>query len=90
MIFQLQTVFEGQSVNTPETGHLETDKYGIQVPVGFNAHIDGVPVSEFMLHYGTGGTPWITVIDKTGIVRYNDFAPATAAVLERLIDPLRE
>ena len=82
-------MFEGKSANTAENGPKETDKYGIKVPVGYDAHIDGVPISTFMLHYGTGGTPWITVIDKKGIVRYNGFAPAKAADLTQLIDPLR-
>jgi hypothetical protein len=89
VLFHLQTVFEGKTVNTAESGSKETDKYGIKVPVGYDAHIDGVPISTFMLHYGTGGTPWITVIDKKGIVRYNGFAPARAEDLAQLIDPLR-
>ncbi len=89
MLFHLQTVFEGRSTNTVESGPQETNKHKIKVPVGYDAHIDGVPISTFMLHYGTGGTPWITVIDKKGIVRFNGFAPAKAEVLVQLIDPLR-
>jgi hypothetical protein len=27
----------------------------------------------FMDRYETGGTPWVIVIDKRGIVRYSDF-----------------
>jgi hypothetical protein len=27
----------------------------------------------FMDRYETGGTPWVIVIDKGGIVRYSDF-----------------
>ena len=82
-------MFEGQTTNTAERGPQETDKYGIKVPVGYDAHIDGVPISTFMLHYGTGGTPWITVIDKEGIVRFNGFSPAQAEKLAQLIDSLR-
>ena len=26
-----------------------------------------------MQHYKTGGTPWVVVIDSTGIIQYNDF-----------------
>ena len=90
MIFHLQTVFEGESRNTPESGPLETDKHGIKVPVGFDAHIDGIPISEFMLHYGTGGTPWITIIDRKGIVRHNGFIAATPQPLIAIVDALLE
>lgn len=29
--------------------------------------------SALMRNYRTGGTPWVIIIDKDGIVRYNDF-----------------
>ena len=40
--------------------------------------------------YGTGGTPWSTVIDKKGIVRFNDFTPKSVDTLTDLIDQLRQ
>jgi len=30
--------------------------------------------SELIRSYRTGGTPWTVIIDRKGIVRFNDFA----------------
>ena len=88
IVFHLQTVFEGASTNTPERGPEEARKYGIQVPVAFDAHVDGARVSSFMAAYGTGGTPWSVVIGKDGVVRFSDFTP-DGDTLARVIEGLR-
>lgn len=41
------------------------------------------------VRYGTGGTPWSVVIDKSGIVRFSDFTPDSAQVLAGLIERFR-
>jgi hypothetical protein len=89
VFFHLQTVFEGEKANTPERGPREAAKYG-KTPVAYDAHVDGARVSVFMHRFGTGGTPWTTVIDRKGKVRYNDFTAADADRLARLIDDLRK
>jgi len=89
VLFHLQTVFEGHASNTVERGPKEARKHGITVPVGYDAHVDGIPLSTFMLRYGTGGTPWSVVIDKFGIVRFSDFTPEDPAILAQLIERLR-
>ena len=43
--------------------------------------------SQLMQRYRTGGTPWVVVIDRDGIVRYNDFH-LTPAEGVKLIDRL--
>jgi hypothetical protein len=88
VFFHLQTVFEGESSNTPERGPKEAKKYNIKVPVGYDAHLDGDPTSVFMRTYGTGGTPWTVVIDKTGVVRHNAVT-SDEKTLRKLIDRLR-
>ena len=89
VLFHLQTVWEGQHTNTPERGPRETKKYDIQVPVGFDGHVDGARLSVFMSQFGTGGTPWSIVIDKKGVIRLNEVTP-DAAKLTRLIDQLKK
>ena len=86
--FHLQTVFEGHSTNTAARGPKEARKHGIDSAVGYDAHVDGIPLSTFMLRYGTGGTPWSIVIDKAGIVRYSNFTPDDPDTLARIIDNL--
>ena len=90
VLFHLQTVFEGHSTNTAERGPKEARKHNIAVPVGYDAHVDGIPLSTFMLRYGTGGTPWSVVVDKSGIVRFSNFTPADTDVLADLIQRLRD
>ena len=88
VFFHLQTVFEGESANTPQRGPNEAKKYKIVVPVGYDAHLDGERTSVFMHTYGTGGTPWTVVIDKKGIVQHNAVTP-DAKTLTKLIESLR-
>jgi hypothetical protein len=42
-----------------------------------------------MGRYRSGGTPWIVIIDKKGIVRFNGFHLSPAKAI-RLIDQLRK
>ena len=46
-------------------------QYELTIPVGQS----GTPSarSKLMVNYRTGGTPWTVIIDRNGIVRYNDF-----------------
>ena len=89
VIFHLQTVFEGQSANTPQRGPRETEKYGIKSPVGYDAHLDGERTSIFMRTFGTGGTPWTVIIDRRGIVQFSQFTPGKAQELIGRVDSLR-
>ena len=90
VIFHLQTVFEGHETNTPERGPREAKKYKVQVPVGYDAHVDSETSSAFLEQYGTGGTPWTVIIDKNGIVRVNKITPGDVDGLARTIQKLRD
>lgn len=89
VFFHLQTVWEGQSANKPGTHAGIAKRYGIKVPIGYDAHIDGARLSITMQRFATGGTPWTIVIDKKGIVRFNAGTPPDAGQLTRLIEKLR-
>lgn len=88
VLFHVQTVFEGKRQNTPERGPKETAKFEIAVPVGTDARVDGSRVSMMMHRFGTGGTPWTIVIDKKGVVQFNNFTGSVKTLTE-LIDGLR-
>ena len=90
VLFHLQTVWEAEGVNTPERGPAVARSHGIDVPVAYDAHVDGARFSTFMYAYGTGGTPWSVVIDKDGRVRFSSFTPANPQRLATLIDGLRD
>ena len=83
----VQTVFEGFSTNTAQRAWDTAREYGLDIPVGHDGS-DGRR-STIMRRYRTGGTPWVIIIDKKGIVRFNDFhVPADRAHV--IIDRLRD
>lgn len=82
----VQTVFEGFETNTPEKAKATADQYKLTIPVGHSGSEKAR--STVMERYRTGGTPWVTIIDREGIVRYNDFhiEPKEAIeMMERLL-----
>lgn len=67
----IQTVFEGYASNTFEHAKQVAQKYKLTIPVGQSG--ENGTRSKVMTHYRSGGTPWVVIIDRDGIVRYNDF-----------------
>lgn len=67
----IQTVFEGFGTNTFKRAGEVAKQYGLDIPIGHSGQ-RGAP-SAFMRRYRTGGTPWTILIDRNGVVRYNDF-----------------
>ena len=83
----VQTVFEGFGTNTAGRAKKEADRYGLTIPLGHDAG-RGNTGSRVMKRYRSGGTPWLVIIDKDGIVQANGFhIPATQAIA--LINRLR-
>jgi thiol-disulfide isomerase/thioredoxin len=71
----IQTVFEGQEVNTFDRLRKNQRRYGLHVPFGHavadSASVDAVP--PIMEAYRSGGTPWFVVIAPNGRVVYDGF-----------------
>ena len=67
----IQTVFEGYSSNTFEHAKQVARKYKLTIPVGQSG--EKGTRSKVMTRYRSGGTPWVVIIDRDGVVRYNDF-----------------
>ncbi len=70
----IQTVFEGKSTNTSKRALETAQKFELGFPIGHAV----TPAKDrehpqIMSDYRTGGTPWTVIIDRTGIVRANDF-----------------
>jgi len=83
----VQTVFEGFSTNTRDRAWETAREYKLTIPVGHSGTDNRRSV--LMQRYRTGGTPWVVVIDKKGIVRYNAFR-ITPDRAQNMIDELRK
>jgi len=83
----VQTTFEGYSTNTAAAAWRTAEKYSLKIPVGHSGS-NGNP-STLMRRYRTGGTPWAIIIDRDGVVRFNNFRIEAADAIT-LIDNLRE
>jgi len=82
----VQTTFEGFHTNTAANALQTARRYDLDVPVGHSG--TGGNRSRLMRDYRTGGTPWTIIIDRNGIVRFDDFR-ISADRAERLINRLR-
>jgi len=67
----IQTVFEGFGSNTPNKVPAMAKRYDFSFPMGHSG--TKKKESALMKGYRTRGTPWTIIIDKDGMVRYNDF-----------------
>ena len=67
----IQTVFEGFMVNSVNAAKDIIKKYSLTMPIGHSGSSE--QRSKFMQNYKSGGTPWTVIIDKNGMVRFNDF-----------------
>jgi len=83
-IAAIQTVFEGFSTNTQDAVRELQQRYELPVVMG---HDPGdskgeIHISDTMMKYRTGGTPWLVLIDPEGVVAFNDFRVDTAKLIE--------
>ena len=82
----VQTTFEGFSVNSAQVAETVGRRYDLKIPIGHTGS-DGKR-SGLMERYRTGGTPWVIVIDRDGVVRFNDFylpPEEGAKLIDRLV-----
>jgi len=75
----IQTTFEGHQVNTKEKLAPVAKRHELSIPFGQSAGDSGTP--EIMKKYRTGGTPWIVLIDKKGIVQFDGFHAAPKGMI---------
>ncbi len=86
-IVAVQTTFEGYSYNGFQQAKATAQKYELKIPVGQSG--SRKKPSTLMKNYRTGGTPWVIIIDKEGVVQYNNYHIHPAAA-EYLIEDLKK
>ncbi len=79
-IVAIHTTFEGFSQNGARQAKEVARRYDLDIPVGQSG--TRAQRSRLMANYRTGGTPWTIIIDKQGIVRYNDFHISPEGAIE--------
>jgi hypothetical protein len=72
----LQTTFDLAEYNTYEAAREEVESWHALGPVAQDASIDGDPLT--MRNYRARGTPWTTIIDRGGVVRFSGPTPSAA------------
>ena len=89
ILVKIHTVFEGhghQSVHRLKKYLIDK---GVTMPVGVDRHLDGDYLPETKKRYKTSGTPELVMIDRDGMIRFQQFGffdPADAELyLESLI-----
>ncbi len=71
----VQTVFEGDSVNTWDNGLAELDEFEVQGSYGYDLGPDEGGPPETMLMFETQGTPYTVIINRKGREKISDFTP---------------
>ncbi len=80
-VVTIQTTFEGFGVNSGQVLNEIAEKYDLTIPVGHNGW-QGKP-SPLMFEYQARGTPWVVIIDKSGMIRFSNFflKPAKSRIM---------
>ncbi len=69
----LHTVFEHHEAMTPVSLRAFAHEYRLDVPIGIDAHEDGIDLPVTMRRYGMRGTPTLLLIDRRGDLRLHAF-----------------
>ena len=72
-IVKIHTVFEGHRYQNNDRLKAYIQEKDITLPVGLDRHKEGSHLPETMLRYKTRGTPETAVIDKDGVIRFQEF-----------------
>ena len=83
-----QTVFERHGHNTAKEGAKLMKRFGLKIPWAHDVGPKGKR-SSTLDDFNTGGTPWVIVLDRDGVVRYNGYAmnipfPAVVRAIDRV------
>jgi thiol-disulfide isomerase/thioredoxin len=81
----IQTAFEAFGSNTVDGAKKTAKEFELDIPMGHTGE-KGNP-APILWTYDAGGTPWTIIIDKEGIVRFNNYKISTEQAQE-IIDGL--
>ena len=88
VLVKIHTVFEGHNYQTVNRLKDYVKEKGITIPVGVDRHIGQSRIPETMRRYNTRGTPEMAIIDKDGIIRFQQFGYFDPATVEPMLDQL--
>ena len=87
-LMKIHTVFEGHNYQTVKRLRGYVDEKKITLPVGVDRHIEGQRLPETMRRYRTRGTPEMAVIDRAGVVQFQQFGYFEPEPIEAMIQTL--
>ena len=87
-MISIHTVFEGFGYQTPERLKKFVRRKQIGHPVGVDRTVKGDRIPVTMRRFLTSGTPEMAVIDKRGIIRFQEFGGFDDRRAKRLIKKL--
>lgn len=85
---KIHTVFEGHSYQTVRRLKSYIREKKIDLPVGVDRHTDGERLPETMRRYRTRGTPEIAIIDRDGIIQFQEFGYFEPEPVEAMIQSM--
>ena len=88
LLVKIHTVFEGHDVQTVERLKLYLEEKGISLPVGIDKHLNGDYRPETKKRYKTSGTPEVVIIDREGMIRFQQFGWFEPVAVEAFIESL--
>ncbi len=90
VMVKIHTVFEGHSYQNVSRLKEYVKEKNITLPVGVDAHQEGQRVPVTMRRYRTSGTPEMVVIDKNGLIRFQQFGGFDYEPVDQMIEALIE
>lgn len=84
-VISIHTVFEGHDYQNPDELKKYLKRKGIRHLVGVDRHEPGQRVPHTMRAYGTMGTPEMAFIDKSGLIRFQEFGGFNVERAENLL-----
>ncbi|MEQ8822901.1 MAG: TlpA disulfide reductase family protein [Filomicrobium sp.] len=89
VLVKIHTVFEGRNYQTVQRLKRYVKEKAITIPVGVDRHRDNgdrIPIT--MRRYRTRGTPEMAIIDREGMIQFQQFGYFDPPTAETLIDRL--
>ncbi|MEE9333653.1 MAG: TlpA disulfide reductase family protein [Granulosicoccaceae bacterium] len=88
LLLKIHTVFEGHNYQTTRKLKRYLIEKGISLPVGVDRHLGNDDLPETKKHYQTRGTPEIVMIDREGMIRFQQFGGFDPAKAETYLESL--
>lgn len=88
LLIKIHTVFEGHSYQNSQRLKQYLKDKEITMPVGIDRHLNNDYLPETKKRYKTRGTPEIVMIDRKGMIRFQQFGWFDPAIAEAYLESL--